>query len=268
MSVVNSAFDLIFEPFVDRPPLLALVVFAFATAFILLLIYRFVPDQRAIRRAKNLLEAHLLEVRLFQDQFGVVGRAWGKLLRATLSYLGWSLFPLLVVAIPITLLVAQMELRFSSRPFLPAESTLLVVRVDDPTTLNRISLQLPEGVAETAPLVRFPAERKVVARLETRLVGRVEILVNDGTASVSKEIVTGVGLERISARRLRGSLLNRLIDPGEPELPRSSTVSSISILYPDRPLTLGPMEVNWLAVYFVLTLVAAIVLKPFLGAGS
>jgi len=268
VSIVNSTFDLIFEPFVDRPPLFALIVFAFVTAFVLLLAYRFVPNRRAMRRAGNLFQAHLLEVRLFQDQFDVVWRGSGKLLRATVSYLGWALLPFLIVAIPIALLVAQMELRFGSRPFLPAESALLLVRVDDPTVVDRISLQLPEGVVETAPLVRSPAERKVVARLQTRLVGRSEILVNNGAASVSKEIVTGVGLERISTRRFRGSLLHRLIDPGEPELPRTSAVSSISILYPSRPLVLGPLEVNWLAVYSVLTLVAAIVLSPFLGAGS
>lgn len=266
MTLLNSAFDLAFAPFADRPPLFALVVFSVATAFVLLLIYRFLSNQRAIRHVKNLLQAHLLEVRLFQDQLGVVWRAYGKLLRATVSYLGWSFLPLLVVALPITLVIAQMELRFGSRPLAPGETALLVVHVDDPAALDRISLQLPEGIVETAPLVRIPTGGQVVARLETRLVGRSEIQVNDGATGASKEIVTGAGLERISPVRLRGGWFDRLLEPGEDALPRSSAISSIAIQYPERAMSLGPLELNWLVVYFVLTLVAAFALKPFLGA--
>jgi hypothetical protein len=266
LSLVNSAFDFAFEPFADRSPLISLVVLAVATAVLVLAAYRFVSNQRAIRRVKNLLQAHLLEVRLFQDQLGVVWAAYGKLLRTTVSYLGWSLLPLLVVALPITVLIAQMELRFGFRPLLPGESALLVVRVDTPEAVDRIAFQFPEGVVETAPLVRIPAERRVVARIETRLTGRSEILVSDGTAQASKEITTGRGLARISSERVRGGWLDRLLEPGEGTLPRSGTISSISLGYPERPLWLGPVEMSWLGAYFVFTLVAAFALKPLIGA--
>lgn len=265
MSLINSAFDFAFEPFADRPPLLSLAIFSIATALLVFLAYRFVSNQRAIRRVKNLLQAHLLEVRLFQDQLGVVWCAYGKLLRATLAYLGWSLMPLAVAALPITLLLAQMELRFGSRPLLPGESALLVVQVDTPATVGGIALQLPEGVVETAPLVRIPAERRVVARIETRLAGRTEILVSDGVAQASKEIVTGIGLERISPERLRGGWFDRLFEPGEAALPPSGPITSITLQYPGRSMAFGPLSMNWLVVYFVLTLAAALALKPFLG---
>jgi len=266
LSLVNSAFDFAFEPFADRSPLLSLVVLAVATAVLVLAAYRFASNQRAIRRVKNLLQARLLEVRLFQDQLGVVWAAYGKLLRTTVSYLGWSLLPLLVVALPITLLLAQMELRYGFRPFLPGESALLIVRVDNPEAVDRVTFQFPEGVVETAPLVRIPAERRVVARIETRLSGRSEILVSDGAARASKEIITGTGLARVSPERLRGGWLDRLLEPGEDALPRSSAISSISLSYPERPLSLGPMELGWLVTYFLFTLVAAFALKPLIGA--
>jgi len=268
MTLLNSAFDFAFEPFVDRPPLFALVVFSVATAFLLLLIYRFLSNRRAIRRLNDLLEAHLLEVRLFQGQLGVVWRAYGNLLRAAVSCLGWSLLPLVVVALPVTLLIAQMALRLGSRPLMPGESALLVVHVDNPAAVDRVSLQLPEGVVEIAPLVRIPAERRVVARLETRFIGRSEIRVSDGASSVSKEIVTGGGLERLSAQRLRGGWFDRLLEPGEEALPRSSAVSSITLAYPGRTIPLGPVAVSWLAVYLVVTLAAVFVLTPFVGAES
>lgn len=266
MSLINSVFDSAFEPFADRPPLLSLALLAAASALLLLLSYRLFSNRRAIRRAKNLFQVHLLEARLFQDQFRVVWSAWGKLLRATLAYLGWSLVPLAFAALPIALLIAQMEMRYGSRPLLPGESALLIVRVDEPGALDRISLQLPEGVAETAPLVRIPAERRVVARLETRLLRRSRILVSDGAEQASKEIVTGVGLERISRERLRGRWFARLFEPGEEALPDSGPITSITLEYPARRMTIGPFALSWLVVYFVLTLSVAFALRRILGA--
>jgi len=266
LSLLNSAFDFAFEPFVDGSPLVPLCVFSVATALVILLAYRFASNQRAIRRLKNLLQAHLLEVRLFQDQLGVVWRAYGKLLRATLGYLGWSLVPLALVALPVTLLIAQMELRLAFRPLLPGETTLLVVHVDDPAAVQRIALEFPEGVVATAPLVRIPAERAVVARIESRLAGRAEIQVRDAEVQASKEIVTGGGLQRVSPDRLRGGWLARLLEPGEDALPPAGFVSSVALDYPGRAVALGPLEFDWLVVYFLFTLVAALLLKPLVGA--
>jgi len=266
VSPINSAFDFAFQPFADRSPLLSLALFAAVSGLLLLLNYRFISNQRAIRRVKNLVQAHLLEVRLFQDQLGVVWHAYGKLLRATLAYLGWSLMPLAVAALPITVVIAQLDLRFGARPLLPGESTLLVVHLDDSAAVNRVALQLPDGVVETAPLVRIPAERRVVARLQTRLSGRARIVVADGAEQTSKEIVTGTGLQPVSPERIRGGWFDRLLEPGEGALPPSGSITSISLDYPGRPLSLGPVPLNWLVVYFLLTLTAAFLLKPVLGA--
>ena len=89
---------------------------------------------------------------------------------------------------------------------------------------------------------------------------------SDGAAQASKEIITGTGLARVSPERLRGGWLDRLLEPGEEALPRSGAISSITVSYPERPLSLGPVEMSWLVIYFVFTLVAAFALKPLVGA--
>jgi len=232
-----------------------------------LLACRFASNQRAIRRVKDLFQASLLEVRLFPDQLRVLGPACGKLLCSALSYLGWSLVPLALVALPLALLTAQMELRFGLRPLLPGESTVLVVHVDDPAAVDRVALEYPEGVVENAPVARIPVERAVVAHIQSRLAGRVQIVVHVADAQASKEIVTGGGLERVSPERLRGGWLARLRQPGEEALPRASSISSITLQYPERRMTFGPVELSWLVVYFLLTLAAGIAMRPLFGAG-
>jgi len=255
-----------FEPFVDRSPFLSLAVFSLVTALIVLLAYRYASNQAAIRRVKDLLQAHVLEVRLFQDQLATVWRAYGKLMRATGSYLGWSLVPFAVVAIPVTLLIVQLDLRYGARPFLPGEPAVLVVHVDEPSAVEGVAVNFPEGVEATAPLVRIPAERTVVARFASRDAGHVEILVRAGDEQASKEMVIGRGLERVSPVRLRGRMMTRLLESGEDALPAGGAISSIAVLYPEREMMIGSWELNWLVLYFVLTMVAGFALKPLVGA--
>lgn len=264
---MNDAFDLAFEPFVDGSPLLPLCVFSFATALTVLLAYRFASNRRAIHRAENNFQLHLLEARLFTDEFGVVASACDRVLRSACNYLGWSLVPLVLVALPLGLVIGQMELRFGLCPLLPGESTLLIVHVDRPDLVDRVALEYPQGVQEAAPLLRVPAQCAVIARIESRLAGRVKIVVRVGDTWVSKDIVTGGGLERVSPERVRGGWLARPRQPGEDPLPRAGPISSIELQYPARSISLGGMEWNWLEIYIPFTLVAALAMRPLFGAG-
>ena len=49
-----------------------------------------------MRRIKNRIQAHLLEVRLFPDQLRVVSRAYGRILRFTAIYLTYNLKPVAI----------------------------------------------------------------------------------------------------------------------------------------------------------------------------
>jgi hypothetical protein len=263
---VNRAFDFAFEPLEGFPPLVSIAVWAILTALLVLLAYRLASNQTAIRRVKELLQAHLLEVRLFQDQPGVVWRAYAKLLRTALAYLGRSLMPLAVVAIPVTLLIVELEMRYDQRPLLRGETALVAVHLSDRAAVEGLSLDLPPQLEQTAPLVRIPAEMEVVAQIEPRAVGRLEIVVHAAGRAFSKEVVAGEGLPRVSRTRVRGGVLGWLLEPGEEPLPDAGPVASIEVRYHDRPVTLGPLEVNWLVAYFVLTFAAGLALKRFVGA--
>src|SRR5712692_10137961 len=128
----NRACDLLLWPFVDLHPLIPLAVFSFFTGVMMLVAYRFTSNQAAIRRAKDKMQAHVLAVRLFQDQLGVVLRSYGRILGATLGYLRLSLVPLLVMFMPLALLLVQLDARFAYRPLRAGEQVLLRVQVAQP----------------------------------------------------------------------------------------------------------------------------------------
>jgi len=95
------------------------------TTVMVLLVYKYLSSQEAIKEVKDRVKAHILEIRLFQDDPVLMGRAVRAVLLANLKYLGLNLKPFLIVFLPIFLMLVQMETRFGYRPLLPNESALV-----------------------------------------------------------------------------------------------------------------------------------------------
>src|SRR5260370_13476031 len=166
LSWIDQAFDLSFRLMRPLPAFVVLAVFSVFTAVISLLAVRWTSNQKAIRRVKELMGAHVLEVRLFPDQPGVVLRAYLSLLGNILTYLRHSLGPLVVLAVPLLLLFAQMEAYFGRTPVELRHEFLFRVTLQNPDPLADSALQLPPGVELMAPPVHVPSERQVDWRLK------------------------------------------------------------------------------------------------------
>ncbi len=264
LSLVNRVFDLLFRPFRAGYPLLALAFFSFLTGVFMLLVYRFTSNQKEIRRAKDRMQAHVLAVRLYRDQPGVVLRSYGRILTATLRYLRLSLVPLAVMMLPLVLLLVQLDLRLSRRSPRPGEPVLLKVFVAQPDTVESVSLDLPEGLVLTAPLLRDAQDKEVLARIEPRRPGAWNIGVQLAGRVFTKQLVVSQRLEQLSSARVSPGLAGRLLEPGEEPLPEAGPLTRIEVNYPERRLELGRFELNWLVVFFILTLVAGLAVKGFL----
>src|SRR5256714_7912199 len=84
---------------------------------LMVIVFRYTSDQKAIRVAKDHLKAHLLALRLFQDQIHVVLRSYGRIVMATGHYLRLAFKPLLFVIVPMTFLIVQLDRYLGSEPF-------------------------------------------------------------------------------------------------------------------------------------------------------
>ena len=74
-SSIPAGFALL--DFAANAPLLWVLAISIVIGFLMVIVFRYASDQKAIGRAKDRLKAHLLAVRLFQDQLPVVMRAYG-----------------------------------------------------------------------------------------------------------------------------------------------------------------------------------------------
>ena len=261
LSWIDQVFDLSFRLMRSLSTLAVLAVFSVLTAVISLLAVRWTSDQKAIRRVKDLMGAHVLEVRLFPDQLSVVLRAYLTLFGNTLLYLRYALAPLLVLSVPLLILFAQMESYFGRAPVEPGHDFVVRATFRTVDSFTDPYLRLPPGLVQSAPPVHIPSVREVDWRVKAEQPGTYDIHVVLQGSEYSKRVVAGSGLTRLVSEREQGSVWQQVIDPGEPPLPRAGLVEQIRVQYPRRVFRFRTWEIEWLVPYLTLTLLAALFLK-------
>jgi hypothetical protein len=246
-------------------PLLLVLTISIVIGLLMVIVFRYTSDQKAIGRAKDRLKANLLAVRLFQDQLPVVMRAYGRILHGTGSYLRLAFTPFLIAILPITFLIIQLDRYFGWMPLRPAQTFLVEARVDDPAAANEIELQLPTELASSAPAVHIPKDKEVVWRLVAQREGQYDIHIAAAGQTASKQVIVAPGLARVSPLRLRGNFWERMFTSSEPALAENSPIQSIAVIYPPRVINFAWMEWNWIVLFFVVSLIAGFIFKSVLG---
>jgi uncharacterized membrane protein (DUF106 family) len=261
MHIVNLVFgrvvDVILLPFRGLSPWFGMTAASLLTALLMLGVFKLTSNQAAIRKAKDRIKAHLLEMRLFKDNMRATLRAQAGILKANLSYLGGNLKPLLVMIVPLVLILSQLSLWFERRPLAPGEETLVKVGLEeraDPVSLA-MTLETSPGLEVSSPAVRIPDEHEVVWRLKAVAAGNGRLTLGVAGRTLEKSVaVGGKPLTKVSALASRGSLWKQVLYPGEYPLPGGTPVRTIEVLYPEKTMSFFGLHVHWLVAYLVLSI--------------
>jgi hypothetical protein len=246
-------------------PAMLVALTSIVVGLITVLVFRYASNQKAIHRAKDRIKAHLLALRLFEDQIPVVLSSYGSILLATGRYLRLALWPLLLTAFPLVLLLGQLERYLGSVPLRAGQTFLVKARVIHPETLNTASLRLPNGLTVSAPAVHIPTEDVVVWRVVAEKDGNYTVKVETADQAFSKKIVVAEGVARLSRIRSGGHFWERFFVSGEPALPENAAIQSIEIEYPSREISFAGFRWNWVWLLFVLSLMTGFFFKSVLG---
>jgi len=245
-------------------PLAIVVVVSLVVGLLMVVLFGYTSDQKAIGIAKDQLKAHLLAVRLYRDQIPVVMGSYGKILRGTGRYLELAFKPLLYVIVPITLLMVQMDRYLGATPLAPDVPFLLSVHTGS-NALSDVTLDLPPEITMTAPPVHVPSTNEIIWRLAGSKEGKYEVKIAAAGQAAAKAVCVGSDLPRISTIRLRGHFWERMFSSAEPALPENSPIESISINYPDRNIEVAGYGMNWIWLFFILSMIAGFIFKELLG---
>lgn len=264
--LINRLFDGIFYLFISLNPWVAMVVVCLLTGIFMLLIFRYTSNQKGIRQAKDKIKAHFLELRLFKEDFSLMMRAQGKILRYNLIYMKHSLKPMLIMILPLVIVLVQFNFRFGFRPFKANEEVIVGITFSEPLPLQAmdISLEAPEGLEVETPPLRIDSLHQVDWRLRAKEAGNYILSIRIGEELFTKMVTVSDELCQLSPRRVSRSFFQEFLYPSEPALPSNYPVSHIEVKYPTRHLNLGGWNIHWLIVFFVLSIAIGFALKGML----
>lgn len=275
MSWLNAAlralFDTLLLPFRSLPPLVGLAVVSLATALGVLYVFRATSNQRGLKDAKRAILAGLLEVRLFNDDFGAVLRAQMEVLRHNLTYLRLSLVPMAWMLVPFVLMTAQLQFHYGYAGLTPGEPALVKVRLGPeamshvPAEGPPITLKPPVGLRVTTPPVWMPALAEIAWRVTGDQSGTYDLVIDVAGRHVVKKVVISDAVVRRSPVRVAPGFVNELFYPAEPPLDASLSIRAIEITYPARTIGVFSFGLPWLVVFIVLSIAFAFLLRGWLG---
>ena len=228
------------------------------------LVFRYTSDQRAIHIVKDQLKAHVLAVRLYRDQLPVVLRSYGRILVGIGKYLRLAFKPLLYLILPLTILIVQVDRYLGWTPLRLGKPFLVTVHTANSDQGIETVLQVPPGLAITAPAVHIPAESEVVWRVEAQRNGSYNVKFSVARQTFVKRVIVSSGVVRLSPARLRGDPWERIFVSAEPALPENSPIQAIEVDYPSRSIYFAWLEWNWVWLFLVLSLIAGFFFKTVL----
>lgn len=273
-AAIASAVAAILAPFAALPPWVGLCVVAAISGVVAAIVFRFTSNQKALKRVSDRVRASLLALRLFSDDPRNLLRAQGGLLAASGMRLLLSLPPLLVLIVPFTLLLAHLAMYYEFRPLPRAlsplnEAALLEVETSPAAwpALSNTAPICPEGVTLDAH-VREPARHTIVWRITASKPVRGAIQIPVDGVTFAKQLVIddkAAELRFASPRRAGPGLWDRLFFPGEPAFDTASPIQSITIQYPPRETPIFGYAIPWWLTFFVVSILAALAVKPLVG---
>ena len=247
------------------PGWLSNTIISAVTGVILLIIFKYTSNQKAIGRVRDDIKAHMLALKLFKDSISVTVRAQGRVFRGAFLLLFHAIRPMLVMIVPVCLLFGQMGLWYQARPLEPGEQALVTMQLNGETgdPWPDVSIEPTTSLDVTVGPVRLKSNRQICWQIQARKEGYHRILFQVDGQEIEKELSVGNGFMRVSVQRPGQNGAAILLHPWEKPFDCESVVQSIAIDYPDRPgRTCGTDW--WLIYFFIASLVFALIFKPFL----
>jgi hypothetical protein len=265
-AAANAVGRLLLAPIGLLPGWLSATAVAAVTGLLMLVAFKHTSNQRAIKAARDDIKAQLLALKLFRDSVGVAMRAQGRILLAAGRLLLLAVVPMLVMAGPVFLLLAQLALWYQARPLHLGEEAVLTMKLGGNVQSGwpRVSLQPTEAMDVTLGPVRVLSKRELCWNIRARAAGGHRLMFDVDGQTIDKELAIGDGFMRVSAERPGWSWSDALLNPCEPPLGPESPVHSIAIDYPRRSSWIYGSD-SWVIYWFAASMVAAFFFRRVVG---
>lgn len=275
----SAFFDVVLTPFELLGDEVALVLVSGLFGVLALLLFKRISWQAGIKSTKDKIKGHMIAIRIYQDDLGVVFTSVLKVLGRNFQYLALNFGPILPLFVPFILVAAQLVVRYAFAPLpvvesdveqaamLPGDGTMIEVRMKRGrgAEVADLVLELPGNFQAVSPLVRNPADGVAFQEVVARASGAGEIgLVVAGRPVGTKAIAAGEDRPRSMQPERVSGFWSSWLWPAEPTFPADSPVDIVRFTYRDRDLRFLPGgSLGVILVFFLSSILFGLaILKP------
>ncbi len=261
-SASNALGRVALSPLGILPGWLSATLVAAVTGVLLLVVFKYTSNQRAIKRVRDDIDANLLALKLFKDSTRVTLRSQGRIVIGAFRLMLLALVPMLVMALPVTLLLSQLALWYQTRPLRVAEEAVVTLAIagDAKAPWPDVRLRPTNAVEVEVGPVRVRSKREVCWTVKGRSAGIHRLAFDVDGRTVDKQFAVGDGLMRVSGLRPGWSWEEILLNPAEEPFRPGSPVRSIAVQFPERDSWTSGTD-SWVIYWFVVSMVAALLCR-------
>jgi hypothetical protein len=256
-SALTAAFDVFLLPFQSLAPIWGLLAVSLVSGVLFLLIYGRVSNQAGLKRVKGKIYGYLLESVLYRRDIGLSLKAQAKMFLSAFVYLGYALPPIVILAVPCLLILAQLNLRYEARSPLATDRLSVRIKVANAQTLQHVALSAL-GAIEVSPPVRVLPSGEAYWGLKTRdQLAQASLTFKVGDETLYTELpLKGPG--SASPLFYSKSAFWRLLYPGAIPLQENSLLSEIQVCLPSASYRFLGFKLHWLVVFFVFSMLSGL----------
>jgi hypothetical protein len=262
---VNFLGKFLFAFIAVMPGWLSNTIISAVVGVLAMFIFKYTSNQSAISKAKDLMKANMLALKLFKDSFTVTMSALGQIYKGVFIRLFHLLRPVLIMTVPFVLVMLQMGLWYQFRPLQPGEEAVVTMQLD-----GDVNSPWPQVSMESTPAAEVVIEqtkafskRQLYWKIRAKENGLHDLIFNVGSEKVEKELAIGSSLMKVSAQRPGMHFEDILLNPWEKPFTKDSVVQSIGIQYPERSITFFGIPM-WMIFFFIVSMVVGGIFMPFL----
>src|SRR5262249_599020 len=130
LNAVASALGVVLYPIGWLPGWLSATLVSVLTGAVMLLAFKYTPNQRAIKRVRQGIRANLLAVKLFKDNIGLGLKSQARVFFGALRLLVLAVVPILAMIVPTGLLLGQLGAWYQAAPVPVGEETVVTMKLN------------------------------------------------------------------------------------------------------------------------------------------
>jgi hypothetical protein len=264
-TVANALGKPLLAPIGSMPEWLSAALVAAVTGVVLLIVFKYTSNQRAIKRVKDDIKANLLALKLFKDNAAVAARAQGRVFWGAVRLLVLAVVPILVMLVPVLLLLGQLGLWYQTPPLRVGNEAVVTLKLkgDAEASWPEVRLEPTNAIETIAGPVRVRSKREICWNVKALAAGYHHLVFHADGWTSEKEIAIGDGAMRVSTQRPGWDWWEALLNPWENPLDPDSPIQSIDIEYPKSMSWISFADL-WVYYWFAVSMISALCFRGVL----